>query len=227
MALLVVETLVLPSSIADDAVAGLQERDPESLLSPLIQTLQRRQVLPQHALFVVSRTGLKRATCLWHTVMETCRMHRIAFDCLQVPDSSYVSLAKNTDQVMRDTSWQQRLAEIWRARLPGAAAAPQVGLQSGLDHCCSVMVLPAGAAVHPHCQCQGTWLCSVQAKGGTPQSRLAFPQLHSQNTTRGAAVPSLADTLKWLRRCAREQPSRHIQVCLRAVLLAHECLLLQ
>jgi len=42
-----------------------------------------------------------------------------------VPDSSYTSLAKRGDAVVRDTSWQERLAAIWRAKV--AASEPQVG----------------------------------------------------------------------------------------------------
>lgn len=77
------------------AFAPAQERDPESLLSPLIQTLRQRRALPAHALFVV-------------------------------PDSSYTSLAKRGDAVVRDTSWQEGLAAIWRTKV--AASDPQVGV---------------------------------------------------------------------------------------------------
>lgn len=103
-----------------------------------------------------------------------------------VPDSSYRSLAKRTEEVARDTTWQKRLVSIWQQKV-GAAEAASAAAANGSG------TAPAAAA--------------------TPAARAAvFPQLHGQDTRRGAAVPSLADTIRWLHRCAREQPRRQLQV---------------
>jgi hypothetical protein len=141
-----------------------QERDPVSLLTPLIQTLRQRQALPQHALFVV-------------------------------PDSSYVSLSKKVEQGPRDTSWQQRLVGIWQQKVAAAAdgAAP-----AALNGSASPTTAVGSAAT----------TASAVSNGKAS----ALPQLLGQDTRRGVAVPSLAETVRWLHRCAREQPRRQMQV---------------
>ena len=141
-----------------------QERDPVSLLTPLIQTLRQRQALPQHALFVV-------------------------------PDSSYVSLSKKVEQGARDTSWQQRLVGIWQQKLAAAAEGASAATLNGS----ASQVSAAGATAT-----MGSAASSCQAA--------ALPQLLGQDTRRGVAVPSLAETVRWLHRCAREQPRRQLQV---------------
>jgi hypothetical protein len=148
----------------------VQERDPVSLLTPLIQTLRQRQALPQHALFVV-------------------------------PDSSYMSLAKRVDQAAApDTSWQQQLARIWQQKVAPTAEGAAAGAQNG------------SAA---HVSAANGSAASSGAAAGPPASNgktAALPQLLGQDTRRGVAVPSLADTVRWLHRCAREQPRRQLQV---------------
>jgi hypothetical protein len=141
-----------------------QERDPVSLLTPLIQTLRQRQALPQHALFVV-------------------------------PDSSYVSLSKRVEQGARDTSWQQRLVGIWQQKVAAAAEGAAPAALSGSAE----QVRAAGGATTA-----GPAVSSGKAA--------ALPQLLGQDTRRGVAVPSLAETVRWLHRCAREQPRRQMQV---------------
>lgn len=141
-----------------------QERDPVSLLTPLIQTLRQRQALPQHALFVV-------------------------------PDSSYVSLSKKVEQGARDTSWQQRLVGIWQQKVAAAAESAAPAVLNGSA--------PQGSAT------ASTATAGLAASSG---KAAALPQLLGQDTRRGVAVPSLAETVRWLHRCAREQPRRQVQV---------------
>lgn len=115
-----------------------------------------------------------------------------------VPDSSYSSLAKNAEQAGRDTSWQQRLAGIWQQKVAAAEGAA-AGAASGN---------PAG---------HGSSAAKPRANG----SRAApLQQLLGQDSRRGVAVPSLADTVRWLHRCAREQPRRQLQVCYAGIICA-------
>ena len=112
-----------------------------------------------------------------------------------VPDSSYVSLSKRVEQGARDTSWQQRLVGIWQQKVATAAegAAPAM-LNGSAPH-----VSAAG----------GTTTTGPAVSNGTAA---ALPQLLGQDTRRGVAVPSLAETVRWLHCCAREQPRRQLQV---------------
>lgn len=110
-----------------------------------------------------------------------------------VPDSSYSSLAKKTEQAARDISWQQRLAGIWQQKVVAA-----LGAAAGAANC-----IANGAVAY------GGGSAGPPANGGRAAQ---LPQLLGQDARRGVAVQSLADTIRWLHRCAREQPRRQLQV---------------
>ena len=112
-----------------------------------------------------------------------------------VPDSSYVSLSKKVEQGARDTSWQQRLVGIWQQKVAAATESAAPAVLNGSA--------PQGSAT------ASTATSGLAASSG---KRAALPQLLGQDTRRGVAVPSLAETVRWLHCCAREQPRRQMQV---------------